>query len=161
MGMYNREDNLRALGLDPWEVPTADAQSTKGKSFMNWQQSLSALRTAISAGGPLSGLLIALGYTHTEELSKGVEALLVLVSVIPPVLGGVWGWFTHTKSNAVAVVAAMPGPEKQLAFLGVPDALKVIAANAVPGVQSIKIAPGAPAALTAIAEDRAHPKVTQ
>jgi len=107
MAVHNREDNLRALGLDPWEVPTAEAQSTKGK-FMNWQQALSALRTAISAGGPLSGLLIALGYTHTEELSKGVEALIVLASVIPPVLGGVWGWFTHKQSNAIAVVAAIP-----------------------------------------------------
>jgi len=161
MGVHNREDNIRALGLDPWEVPPADAQPTKGKSIMNWQQVLSALRTGISAGGPLSGLLIALGYTHTDELSKGVEALLVLVSVIPPVLGGVWGWFTHTKSNAVAVVASMDGPEKQEAFLGVSDALKVVAANSVPGVASIKIAPGAPAALTAIADDPSHPKVTQ
>jgi hypothetical protein len=128
---------------------------------MNWQQALSALRTAISAGGPLSGLLIALGYTHTEELSKGVEALLVLLSVIPPVLGGVWGWFTHTKSNAVAVVAAMPGPEKQVAFLGVPDALKVTAASAVPGVENVKLTPTASPALAAIAADPTHPKVTQ
>ena len=101
---------------------------------MNWQQILSAARTALSAGGPLSGLLIALGYTHTEELSKGVEALIVLLSVIPPVLAGVWSWFTHTKSNAVAVVAAMDGPEKQEAFLGVSDALKVVAE----GVNRIK-----------------------
>ncbi len=160
MGVHNREDNIRALGLDPWEVPPVDAQATEGKPLMNWQQVLSTIRAALAVSGPAGALLLKWG-VPVEHLSTGLDALIALAAVSTPIAAWVWSLFTHTKSNAVAVVAAMPGPEKQLAFLGVSDALKVIAANSVPGVASIKIAPGAPAALTAIAEDRSHPKVTQ
>ncbi len=128
---------------------------------MNWQQVLSALRNGLSAGGPISALLIAIGYTHTEDLSKAVEALIVLLAAATPVISIVWGWFTHTKSNALATVAMMPGDEKRIAFLGVPDSLKVEAAAAIPGVESIKVTPTAPAALAAVAADPAQPKVTR
>jgi hypothetical protein len=160
MAVQNREDNLRDLGIDPWEVPTADAQSTKGKSFMNWQQVLGTIRTSLAVSGPLGALLVKWG-VPVEHMSAGIDALIALAAAATPIAAWVWSLFTHKQSNAVAVVAAMSAPEKQLAFLGVPDALKVIAANAVPGVANIRIAPGAPAALTAIAEDPAHPKVTQ
>jgi hypothetical protein len=127
---------------------------------MNWQQVLGTLRTSLAVSGPLGALLVKWG-VPVEQLSTGLDALITLGAVSTPIAAWVWSLFTHTQSNAVAVVAAMPGPEKQVAFLGVPDTLKVTAASAVPGVENVKLTPTASPALAAIAADPTHPKVTQ
>lgn len=127
---------------------------------MNWQQTLSTLRAALAVSGPLGGLLIKFG-VPVEQISTGLDAIIALAAVSTPIAAWVWSLFAHKQSNALAVVADMPGPEKRIAFLGVSDTLKVEAAAAVPGVESIKVTPTASPALAAVAADPAQPKVTQ
>lgn len=75
---------------------------------MNTEQVKSGVRWLIATfGGTVAGWAAAKGFMSAEE----IMAILTgesFMGVVIAVAGLVWGLFTHTKANTVAVVDAMP-----------------------------------------------------
>lgn len=75
---------------------------------MNQEQMKSGVRWVIATfGGTVAGWAAAKGFMSAEE----IMAILTgesFMGVVIAVAGLVWGLFTHTKANTVAVVDAMP-----------------------------------------------------
>lgn len=74
---------------------------------MNQEQVKSAIRTLISTfGGIVAGWFAAKGWFTIDQVTSILNNETV-ISLIASAVVFVWGYFTHTDKNAVAVVDAM------------------------------------------------------
>ncbi len=72
----------------------------------NWQQAESALRTLIAVFG---GIAIGRGWITADQLQLlGSPEVWAAIGTLVSFGVAAWGMFAHSKTNAVAVVAAMP-----------------------------------------------------
>jgi hypothetical protein len=72
----------------------------------NWEQFKSALRTLLAFGG---GIALDHGWITAGQLQTLLDPqLLAAIGTLGGLAIAVWGMYTHSKTNAVAVVAAMP-----------------------------------------------------
>lgn len=75
---------------------------------MNEEQVKSTIRSLVGAfGGVIAGWFAAKGWFTVDQV-VGVLNSPVLVGIAASLVMGIWGLFVHSKTNAVAVVDAMP-----------------------------------------------------
>jgi hypothetical protein len=116
-----------------------------------------------------SGVATAFGFMSAGEsgditagvdhIIAGTKEIVVGVGMIAPIVMTAWGVLTHTKSAILARVAEMPGPDKLVAFMGIPDSAKLRAVEAMPDVKAIVPVTGARGAVAAAVADPERPKV--
>lgn len=130
-------------------MPNTFVELASAIGRLNLAQGFSLSRSGLQAAG---GSLAYQGLTSGNWLMAGLGAVVWAVPTV-------WGLVSHTNSAKIAAVAAMPGPEKVLAFTGVPDAVKLQAVEAMPQVRKILVASYATNGVADAAEDPARPKV--
>lgn len=75
---------------------------------MNEEQVKSLIRTLVTTfGGVISGWFAAKGWFSVDDVLTFLNSG-TFVGVLTSIIVGAWGYFVHTKSNAVAVVDKMP-----------------------------------------------------
>lgn len=118
---------------------------------MNSDQLISLLSTLLKIIGALVVAHGSLGINGAmwEQISGAVV-------MIAPVVFDMWH---HTDVNKLASVAAMSGPEKQVAFSGIPDSAKIAAVEAIPSVTKITVSANATDGVADAASDPNRPKV--
>lgn len=118
---------------------------------MNNDQLLSLLRTVLQIIGTIIVSHGTLGINGAlwEQISG-------VVIVIGPTI---WSMYAHTDAAKLASVAAMPGPQKEAAFAGIPDSAKLAAVEAMPDVSHIVAVANASDGVQAAVADPNRPKV--
>jgi hypothetical protein len=116
-----------------------------------------------------SGLATAFGFMSANEsgdiaagvdhIIAGTKEIVVGVGMIAPVVMTAWGAWTHTKASVLTRVATMAGPDKLVAFQGIPDGAKLAAVEAIPQVQRIVVDRTATNGVADAASDSSRPKV--
>ena len=98
---------------------------------MNSDQLLSLVRTLLQIAGTAVVAHGTLGINGAmwEQISGAV------IMIVPTV----WSMYAHTDTAKLASVAAMSGPEKNAAFVGIPDSAKIAAVAAMPDVTQITV----------------------
>jgi hypothetical protein len=109
----------------------------------------------------LSTLLKIIGTGVVAHGTLGIngamwEQISGAVLMLAPVL---FDMYRHTDTNKLASVAAMPGPEKAVAFAGIPDSAKIAAVTAMPDVEKIVVQPKATDGIGAALADPTQTKV--
>jgi len=72
---------------------------------VNLDQVQSLIRTLLAAGGPITALLVMYG-APGDKVAMWVSLAL---SILPPVVSGVWGILNKTDRAKVESAGAMPG----------------------------------------------------
>lgn len=117
------------------------------------KQMIYVLLTVIS--GPLVNILTREFHLAPDEAKQWLD----LLSAITVAIGAAWGISVTTPTGLGQSVAAL-SPEAQHEVLKpVSDAVKVQAAEAVPGVVTVVVKDVANGALAALAQSDAHPNI--
>lgn len=102
MGMYNREDNLRAIGADPWFGLDPDPKPTpiERKSTMNGTQVQTTLAVPISF---LAGLLAG-----KNVFGFDTATWTTIIGAVAGLVATIWGALATRKTALVTTVADLP-----------------------------------------------------
>ena len=99
---------------------------------MNLEQAKSSARWLVSTfGGMVAGWFAAKGWFTIDQVTS-ILSSETTISVLASIGVGVWGYFVHTKNNAVAVVdliAKEPGTPVKAVILDASPAGKELAAS--------------------------------
>ncbi|HEV3312195.1 MAG TPA: hypothetical protein VG815_16920 [Chloroflexota bacterium] len=112
-------------------------------------QILSLVRSIITI---LGGIAISRGFLTDEQIT-------LIGGIVASLIPLVWGMMAHTNAAKLASVAAMPGPDKLVAFQGIPDGAKLASVEAMPQVQKIIVDRNATDGIADAAKDPDRPKV--
>jgi len=77
------------------------------------------VRLLLAISGPIGAWLVAHGIS-AENLTTVVEAIIVIVGLIPTIGALVWGVHAHTDNSKLEAVEAMPDV-KQIVSISRPD----------------------------------------
>ncbi len=97
---------------------------------MNQEQVKSAVRWLVSTfGAAFAGFFVGKGWFTAEQVLEFLNSE-VFMSVVVSLVGLIWGFFVHTRTNAVAVVKDIP---EVAGVVTAPTPAGVALASAVPG----------------------------
>jgi len=75
---------------------------------MNLEQAKSLIRSFAQIVGPILGVYLSARNVLPADQVTAIFTSDAFVGVAAAILFGLWGFFTHSKTNAIAVVDAMP-----------------------------------------------------
>lgn len=102
------------------------SMSTGTKPMPNTEQILSIVRILLASGSPIAAWLIAKGF----DPGMLVNVITWALGAGGPLISLIWGMFSHTTANQLAVAAAVPGANVTVDMTAPPEAKAAVAATA-------------------------------
>lgn len=122
---------------------------------MNKEQITAAILGLLGVSGPLANLLV-----NTFHMSdSAVQPVLSILTVATPLIVGAIFAYLQRDSAKVAGVAHMSGADQAAALNKVPDASKILVAEAVPSVATVVVKDGTGNGVGKLVASDAHPNI--
>ena len=125
---------------------------------VQWDVVWSVLRSLCISGGPMTALLIALGFPPVQ-VGAWMAIALLAIGVASAAVPGLISAFTQTDKAAVVKVTAMPVPVAVEALKQVPDEAKIKIVEAVPDVATVVVKDGVNGEIAKLAASSDHPNI--